>query len=274
MSEALSTRCIGFVGGGNMAEALVRGLLGAGATSTAQLRAADPSSQRRDHLMEQYGIKATADNDALARWADLLVIATKPNKVSAALKQVEAAVGNATLVVSIAAGVPTSAIEAALPAGARVVRAMPNTPALVLAGATGLAAGAHATPEDLAAAVALFRAVGRCVVVPEAGLDAVTGLSGSGPAYIMLLIEALADGGVQAGLTRDVALELAAQTVYGSAKLQLETGDHPAELKDRVTSPGGTTIAGLAALEDRGFRGAVIAAVAAATARSSELGRH
>jgi pyrroline-5-carboxylate reductase len=176
------------------------------------------------------------------------------------------------LVISVAAGAPTDALEARLPAGSRVVRAMPNTPATVLAGATAIAAGAHASEADLEVARELFEAVGRVVVLEESLLDAVTGLSGSGPAYIMLIIEALADGGVKVGLHRDTALILAAQTVFGSAKLLLESGEHPGRLKDMVTSPGGTAIAGLHTLESGGLRKTLIDAVEVATKRSLQLG--
>jgi pyrroline-5-carboxylate reductase len=255
-----------------MAEALVRGLLQAGAASTAQLRAADPSHERRDHLMEHYGIETSQDNAVLAAWADVLVFAVKPSVMDAALGEVAGALGGDELLLSIVAGVPIARIAARLGAERRIVRAMPNTAAIALAGASAVAAGPGALPEDLITAKAMFEAVGRCVVVPEKLLDAVTGLSGSGPAYVMLFIEALADGGVKAGLPRDVALTLAAQTVYGAAKLQLDSGEHPAVLKDRVTSPGGTTIAGLARLEAGGFRASVIDAVDAATQRSIQLG--
>jgi pyrroline-5-carboxylate reductase len=272
-SEALGQRQIGFVGGGNMAEALIRGLLESGACSTAAIRASDLSAARRDHLVQQYGIETTRDNAVLASWADLLVLAVKPQTMSAALVDTKPGLRAAdTLLVSIAAGVPTSRIEAEVGGDVRVVRVMPNTAAMVLESASAIAAGKFATDADVAAAVAMLDAVGRSVVVPEKALDAVTGLSGSGPAYVMLFIEALADGGVKAGLPRDVALTLAAQTVYGAAKLQIDSGEHPAVLKDRVTSPGGTTIAGLARLEDGSVRAAIIDAVAAATQRSTELG--
>jgi len=175
-------------------------------------------------------------------------------------------------VISVAAGATIARIATPLAAGVRIIRAMPNTPAMVLRGATALAGGPHATEDDMASAEAIFCAVGRCVRVPESAMDAVTGLSGSGPAYVMLFLEALADGGVRAGLPRDVALQLAAQTLLGSAALQLETGLHPGVLKDQVTSPGGTTIAGVAALEAGGLRAAVIDAVHAATARAAALG--
>ena len=176
------------------------------------------------------------------------------------------------LVVSIAAGVPIESLEARLPANTRVIRTMPNTASLALAGATAIAPGAHASEDDLAVARRLFEATGRVVVLDETLLDAVTGLSGSGPAYIMLIIEALADGGVKVGLHRDTALLLAAQTVFGSAKLLLETGEHPGRLKDMVTSPGGTAIAGLHTLEAGGLRTTLINAVESATHRSIELG--
>ena len=202
----------------------------------------------------------------------MVVIAVKPQIVDRILAPIAAALGEGDLVVSIAAGVPIEALEARLPAGARVVRTMPNTAAIALAGATAIAPGAHATAHDLEVARALFEAVGRCVVLDESLLDAVTGLSGSGPAYVMLMIEALADGGVKVGLGRDTALLLAAQTVYGAAKLQLETGEHPGRLKDMVTSPGGTAIAGLHTLEAGGLRRTLIDAVEVASMRSAELG--
>jgi pyrroline-5-carboxylate reductase len=270
-ATALGKRHIGFIGAGNMAEALVRGLLGSKAASTAGVRASDPSPLRRQGLLETYGVSTTDDNATLAQWADVLVLAVKPQVADQALASIAGSVGDA-LVISIAAGITTQRIEAALPKGTHVVRAMPNTAAMALAAATAVAPGRHAEPADLQLARSLFESVGRCVVVPEASLDAVTGLSGSGPAYVMLFIEALADGGVKAGLPRDVALMLAAQTVYGAAKLQLESGEHPAVLKDRVTSPGGTTIAGLGRLEAAGIRGALIDAVVAASERSRELG--
>lgn len=264
---------IGFVGGGNMAEALVRGLIESGAADAGAIRVCDPSGARREHLGERYGITTSDENATVAGWAELLVLAVKPQVMKAALDSIAPFVGQGALIVSIAAGVPIASIEAGLPKGCHVVRAMPNTAAIVRAGATAIAKGGAATDADLEMASALFEAVGQCVVVPEKLLDAVTGLSGSGPAYVMLVIEALADGGVHAGLPRAVAQTLAAQTVYGAAKLQIETGDHPGVLKDRVTSPGGTTIAGLAELEDHGVRGAFIDAVYAATERSKELGR-
>lgn len=265
-------RKIGFIGGGNMAGALIRGLLHSALVTPEQIRASDVKGDRLTELHTRYGIVAGDDNEALARWADVIVIAVKPQIVDRILQPIAAALNEGDLVISIAAGVPIDALEARLPTGARVVRAMPNTAAIALAGATAIAPGAHATQGDLDTAKALFDAVGRCVVLDESLLDAVTGLSGSGPAYVMLMIEALADGGVKVGLGRDTALLLAAQTVYGAAKLQLETGEHPGRLKDMVTSPGGTAIAGLHTLEAGGLRTTLIDAVEAASNRSIELG--
>lgn len=268
----MAGRKIGFIGGGNMAGALIRGLLDGKTVSADQIRASDVKPERLDELRGKFGIETTSDNEELGRWADVLVIAVKPQIVDRILAPVSAALNETDLVISIAAGVPLEALEARLPQGARVVRAMPNTAAIALAGATAIAAGSHATTGDLEVAKSLFDAVGRCVVLDESLLDAVTGLSGSGPAYVMLMIEALADGGVKVGLGRDTALLLAAQTVYGAAKLQLDTGEHPGRLKDMVTSPGGTAIAGLHTLEAGGLRRTLIDAVEAASKRSVELG--
>lgn len=268
----MTDRRIGFLGGGNMAEALIRGLLHSGMVASTQVRASDVKSERLAELGATHGIETTTDNEALARWANVVVIAVKPQIVDRVLGAVASGLSSDALVVSIAAGVPIEAIESRLPSGARVIRSMPNTAAIALAGATAIAPGSHATAEDLLVARAMFEAVGRCVTLDETLLDAVTGLSGSGPAYVMLMIEALADGGVKVGLGRDAALLLAAQTVYGSAKLQLETGEHPGRLKDMVTSPGGTAIAGLHTLESGGLRKTLIDAVEAAAKRSAELG--
>jgi pyrroline-5-carboxylate reductase len=268
----LSGHKIGFIGGGNMAGALLRGLLSSHAVEPSAVRASDVNEARRDELSAKYGIEVTDDNSAVAEWADVIVIAVKPQIVDRILAPIAAGVREGDLVVSIAAGVPIEALEARLPAGTRVVRTMPNTAAIALAGATAIAPGTHAEKVDIEVAKALFSAVGRCVVLDESLLDAVTGLSGSGPAYVMVMIEALADGGVKVGLGRDVALLLAAQTVYGAAKLQLETGEHPGRLKDMVTSPGGTAIAGLHTLEAGGLRRTLIDAVEAASNRSAELG--
>jgi pyrroline-5-carboxylate reductase len=263
---------IAFLGAGNMAEALVKGLLAAGTAAKDEIVCAEPRAERREELHARHGVAVTPSNLAAAQQGDLLVLCVKPLVVDALLDEVAPAVDARKLVVSIAAGVPIAAIARKLGAGARIIRTMPNTPALVGAGATALARGPHASEADLGQAVALFEAVGTAVVVEEHLLDAVTGLSGSGPAFVFLAIEALADGGVKMGLPRHVALALAAQTVVGAGRLVLETGDHPGKLKDQVTSPGGTTIAGVHALESAGFRAALIAAVEAATRRSRELG--
>jgi pyrroline-5-carboxylate reductase len=268
----MQSRRIGMLGAGNMAGALIRGLLASKSVTASQIVASDV---RADHLKEleaSYGIQTTGDNRKLAAMSDLVVLAVKPQVVDRVLDQMSDAFSPGTLLVSIAAGVPIRSLEARLPEHVRVVRAMPNTAAIALAGATGIAPGSRATQEDVDTTQTLFAAIGRSVVLDESLIDAVTGLSGSGPAYVMVMIEALADGGVKVGLHRDTALLLAAQTVYGSAKLLLETGEHPGRLKDMVTSPGGTAIAGLHTLESGGLRRTLIDAVDSATKRAIELG--
>lgn len=269
---ALKKKRIAILGTGNMGEALVKGLLRAGKTAPDSLVCSDPRAERREEIKQRYGVHVTGDNRAAAAQADLIVLAVKPQIIDVLLEEIAPSIDARKLVISIAAGVPIGAIARKLGAGVRIVRTMPNTPALVGAGATALARGPHATEADLEQALSLFEAVGVAVVVEEHHLDAVTGLSGSGPAFVFMAIEALADGGVKVGLARPVALALAAQAVMGSAKLVLETGEHPGRLKDQVTSPGGTSIAGVHALESAGFRAALIAAVEAATRRSEELG--
>jgi pyrroline-5-carboxylate reductase len=263
---------IGFIGAGNMAGALIKGLLCSKTVAAAEIMASDVRGDRLADLAREHGISTQTDNEALLAWADIVVLAVKPQVVDQVLSACGRTLRPVTLLVSIAAGVPIQAIESRLPEGSRVVRTMPNTAAMALAGATAIAPGTHASQADVATAREIFRAVGTAVVVDESLMDAVTGLSGSGPAYVMLVIEALADGGVKVGLPRETALQLAAQTVYGSAKLLLDTAEHPARLKDMVTSPGGTTIAGLHALEHGALRATLINAVEAATRRSAELG--
>lgn len=267
----MKTRTLGFIGAGNMASALIKGLLVAGVLPD-RIVASDVKGERLEQLGLVHGIRTTRDNHSLVREANVVVLSVKPQVIDKVLTEIGGEVRGEQLVISVAAGVPIDALEARLPARSRVVRAMPNTPATVQAGATAVAAGAHALEDDLRIARELFEAVGRVVVLDEALLDAVTGLSGSGPAYIMLIIEALADGGVKVGLHRDTALLLAAQTVFGSARLLLETGEHPGRLKDMVTSPGGTAIAGLHTLESGALRKTLIDAVEAATKRAAELG--
>lgn len=263
---------IAFLGTGNMAEALVKGLLRSGVAKEDEIICAEPRTARREEIATRYRVAVTADNLSAAEQAGIILLSVKPQTMDALLDEIAPAVDHGKLVVSIAAGISIAAIARKLGAGVRIVRTMPNTPALVGAGATALARGAHATDADLEEAKRLFEAVGIAHVVEEHHLDAVTGLSGSGPAFVFLVIEALADGGVKVGLARPVALALAAQTVLGSAKLILETGEHPGKLKDQVTSPGGTAIAGIHALEIGGLRAALIGAVEAATKRSHELG--
>lgn len=272
MTASPLAKKIAFLGAGNMAGALVRGLVSAGASAPSEILCTDVRRERLDELEKKHGVRTSKDNVESARWADVVVLATKPQVFDRLLPDVARGVRSDALVVSIAAGVPISAIEAKLPPGTRVVRTMPNTPCLVDAGATALAAGTHATDDDVALARRIFEAVGVTVVLDEVLLDAVTGLSGSGPAYVFLILEALADAGVKVGLHRDSALLLAAQTIFGSAKLLLETGEHPGRLKDMVTSPGGTAIAGLHTLEAGGLRTTLINAVESATARSKQLG--
>ncbi len=263
---------LGFIGAGNMAGALIKGLLHSGTVKADRIVASDVSPDRLAHLQKTHGIRTTTDNHELVRECDVIVLAVKPQAIDKVLGQMARDIEARHLVVSVAAGVPVVAIEGKLPAGTRLVRSMPNTAAIVLAGATAISAGTHANNADLEIARHIFEAVGRVVVLDESLLDAVTGLSGSGPAYVMLMIEALADGGVKVGLHRDTALLLAAQTVFGSAKLLLETGEHPGRLKDQVTSPGGTAIAGLHTLEAGGLRRTLIDAVEAATKRAAGLG--
>ena len=263
---------VGFLGAGNMAGALILGLIQSKAITPSRILASDVKKERLAHLSKTYGIHVTMDNHALVRDSEIVVLSVKPQVVDKVLSVIGPDIRKDQLVVSIAAGVPISALEARLPAGTRVVRTMPNVAALALAGATAISAGTHATQKDMRAATALFEAVGRVVTLDETLLDAVTGLSGSGPAYVMLMIDALADGGVKVGLHRDTALVLAAQTVFGAAKLLLDTGEHPGRLKDMVTSPGGTAIAGLHTLESGGLRRTLIDAVEVASKRAAELG--
>ncbi len=264
---------IGFLGAGKMATALAKGFVNAKLVKANQIFAADPFEPARKSFAAEVGAKAVAANLDVAKSATVLVLATKPDQVVAALAEISGAFTKNHLLISIAAGVTISKLEAALPGGARVVRVMPNTPALVGAGASGFALGKNAGGADAELAKKLLSAVGIAMQVKESLLDAVTGLSGSGPAYVYQFIEALSDGGVAAGLPRDVATKLAAQTVLGGAKMVLETGQHPGALKDQVTSPGGTTIEGLHELEKGKLRGTVMSAVRAATEKSKKLGQ-
>lgn len=264
-------KTVAFIGAGNMAGALIRGLIGTDTVPADRIIASDPDRARLDAMKAELGVRTFESNADALENADVVVLATKPQVFPQVLAGLGSALRPDALVVSIAAGISTRIIERALPDGARVVRTMPNTPALVGAGATGLAGGTHATEDDLAVAEALFESVGLCVRVPEAQIDAVTGLSGSGPAYVFAMIEALRDAGAREGLSEETAQRLAAQTILGAARLLLEGDESPETLRERVTSPGGTTRAGLDALEASGFAETLAGAVRAATRRSNEL---
>jgi pyrroline-5-carboxylate reductase len=267
------TEKIGVIGAGKIGSAIARGVIHAGLVAKEGVMASDVSEALRQSAVQELGIRATADNLELCGFADIVVLAVKPQIVDPVAREIAKKLGKNKLLVSVAAGVPLARIEAQLEPGARVVRVMPNIACVVGAGAAGYAAGAHAKTADLEKVGAILNCFGVGMAVEEKYLDAVTGLSGSGPAYVFLFMEALADGGVQVGLTRDVALKLAMQTVYGAARMALESTKHLGELKDEVTSPGGTTIAGIYAMEQKGFRGAVMDAVVSATKRSQELGK-
>ncbi len=263
---------LGFIGGGQMAAALIKGLIAKGVFSRDQILASDPSGKRRDYLEENFGIKTFSGNKEVIANSDYILLAVKPQVMSIVLEDISPAIKKEHLIISIAAGIGTKVLENGLPEGSRVVRVMPNTPALVQAGAAALCGGTCASEDDIALVKGILEAVGTAVVVPEGLMDAVTGLSGSGPAYVFTFIEGLIDAGVREGLPRPVAQELAVQTVLGSAILLKESGKHPAELTSMVTSPGGTTIAGLYGLEKGGLRAAIMDGVRLATERSKELG--
>jgi pyrroline-5-carboxylate reductase len=269
----MSISKIGFLGGGNMGEALIKGLI-KGAFPASDILVAEPVESRRALLAERYGVRTEAESSVVVAECNLIVLAIKPQIVGQVLPRlIEAFNENDKLLVSIAAGVTTGMLERFFDKSQRVVRAMPNTPALVGAGATALCPGHFASTEDLATARHLFETVGTVRGVSEEQMDAVTGLSGSGPAYVYTVIEALAAGGVLQGLPQETALALATQTVLGAARLVQESGEHPAVLRDKVCSPGGTTIAGVAVLEEKGLRAALIKAVCSAAQRSKELGK-
>jgi pyrroline-5-carboxylate reductase len=270
MSDASTVRW-GFIGAGKMATALARGMIRAGTATANSIVASDPLEATRAAIVQETGVSIAENNLDLVRQSQVIVLAVKPQSMAEVLEQIRPVVGADHLVISIAAGVTLTTIGAALGADRRIVRVMPNTPALVGEGASGYCMGPHVRPGDEEVVRSCLAAVGRAHRVPESMLDAVTGLSGSGPAFVYMIIEALSDGGVRVGLPRDIATALAAQTVLGAAKMVLETGLHPGVLKDQVTSPGGTTIAGLHALERGGLRSALIDAVQAATLRSAEL---
>jgi len=261
---------IGFIGSGKMASALLEGILQAGITAAPDVFVTDKFPAAAQALAEKTGAQARTTNAEVAGAAGTLILCVKPGDVPEALREAGNLEGK--LLISIAAGVRLSRLREWAAGGPRLIRVMPNTPALIGQGAAAYAGGDTATDADLAVAERIFGATGVVARVKEDLLDAVTGLSGSGPAYVYTVIESLADGGVLMGLPREIALRLASQTVLGAAAMVLKTGLHPAQLRDQVASPGGTTIAGLEALEDAGLRAALIAAVRAATERSGELG--
>ncbi len=263
---------IGLVGGGQMGEALVRGIVESGLVPAERIMVAEPFAERRQYLKSAYHIRVTESSSKLAGSCNVVILAVKPQIMKSLLARYRNDLGTSHLVISIAAGITLAQLEKGLGARMRIIRVMPNTPALVLAGASALSGNSNVSKEDMAVGQQIFSAVGTSVEVPEDLLDAVTGLSGSGPGYVFTFIEAMIDGGVLAGIPRPVAEQLVLQTVYGSAKLALESGEPAAVLKGRVTSPGGTTITGLQVMEEAGLRGTVMTAIEAATARSRELG--
>ncbi len=262
---------IGFIGGGAMAGSLLAGLSGSGAVAPRDLYVSDVNGERLEQLRESLNINTLCDNGKLVRLTDVVVLAVKPGVVLPVLMEAAGSFKAGQTVISIAAGISVKKLESAAGGNAALVRVMPNTPALVGAGVSAVCPGTGARREDVERALAIFGAVGRAVEVSESMMDAVTGLSGSGPAYMFVILEALADAGVRMGLPRDVASLLAAQTMMGSAKMMLETGRHPGQLKDMVTTPGGTTVEGLYVMESRGIRGIMMGTVEAATGRSREI---
>jgi len=268
-----SNLTIGFLGAGKMATALAKGFIQAKLVTAQQVIASDPVEAARAAFAREVGAKTTGFNPDVVNFASVLVLSVKPDQVDSVLGEISRQVVERHLLISIAAGIPLERLESNLSELARVIRVMPNTPALVGCSASAFALGKSATVEDGQLAQKLFSAVGVAYQVKESLLDAVTGLSGSGPAYAYLMIEALSDGGVAVGLPRDVATRLAAQTLLGSAKMVLETGLHPGALKDMVTSPGGTTIEGIHELEKGMVRGALMNAVRAATNKAKKLGQ-
>ncbi|MFV0439344.1 MAG: pyrroline-5-carboxylate reductase [Desulfopila sp.] len=270
----LKNKKIGFIGGGNMGEALVSGLVQSAAAPAANIICSDVREEPLTELKRKYGINTTTDNVEVARESEIIIYATKPQILASVLKETAMVLDRSKLIISIAAGVPLAAIQAGLGKELRLIRVMPNICAFVKESATAIAAGKRVEKGDVELAKAIFDSVGISVFIQENTLmDAFTGLSGSGPAYVFLIIDAMADAGVKMGLSRKDSLLLSTQTVLGSAKLLLESKEHPGQLKDRVTSPGGTSIAGIHTLEQGGLRTTIMDAVEAATNRSRELGK-
>lgn len=269
----LQNKKIGFIGAGKMGAALVGGMLKAKAFSSNDIYVSDLYEPSLDTLHRDFGVNVSTDNKVTVGNADIVILAVKPQILEPVMAGIKNDITHDKLVISIAAGVHLATLEANLPEGARVVRVMPNIAATVSEAASAICPGTNATKDDAKTAFEIFSLVGSAVQVPENLMDAVTGLSGSGPAYIFQIIEAMADGGVHEGLDRASALRLAAQTVIGAGRMVLETGTHPGELKDMVTSPAGTTIQGIRVMEEYGVRAALMNAVIESTARSKELGK-
>ncbi|MCD6152510.1 MAG: pyrroline-5-carboxylate reductase [Syntrophobacterales bacterium] len=268
----LKGKRVSIIGGGNMGEVIASGVISSNLVSIETLVISDSAEERLIYLKKKYQVRTMRNNTEAAQYADIVILAVKPQNIEKVLEEITDSVDKTKLIVSIAAGISTKVIEGYLKKGIHVIRAMPNIPALISEGATALAAGDKATDDDLELVRQIFDSIGITVIVKEELMDAVTGLSGSGPAYVFIIIEALSDAGVKMGLTRNTALRLAAQTVVGAARLCLKGDKHPAQLKDMVTSAGGTTIAGVKALEDGRLRGTLMSAVEVATIRSKELG--
>jgi len=269
----LNNKIIAIIGTGNMGDALVSGLIGSGSSKPKNIICSDVRKEKLDQIKSRYKVRTTTSNLKAVSEADIVIYAVKPQLMAAVLNETGKKLDMSKLVISIAAGVPLAAMESCVDKNMRLIRVMPNIAAAVKEAATAIAAGEHATKEDVELAMEIFNSIGSCIFLKENYLmDAITGLSGSGPAYIFLIVDALADAGVKMGLSRQDSLFLAAQTVLGAAKLLIETQEHPGQLKDKVTSPGGTAIAGLATLESGGLRTTLINAVEAATNRSKELG--
>jgi pyrroline-5-carboxylate reductase len=269
----LNDKKIAILGVGNMGEALVSGLIGSKSSAPKNIICTDVRQSKLDEIKSTYNVRTTGNNLQAVTEADIIIYAVKPQILATVLIETAPKLDTSKLIISIAAGVPLAAMETCVKKDLRLIRVMPNIAAAVKEAATAIAAGDHATQEDIKLAIEIFSSIGKCIFLKENELmDATTGLSGSGPAYIFLIVDALADAGVKVGLSRQDALFLAAQTVLGAAKLLMETQEHPGQLKDKVTSPGGTAIAGLATLESGGLRTTLIDAVEAATNRSKELG--
>jgi len=269
----LNSKQIAFIGAGNMAEALIKGLLKSHTLAPEAVTASDVLAERRQFMEATYGIRTTEANRPLVTAADVIVLAIKPQVAAEVLATIAPVTGPDKLIISIVAGLTNATMAKALGQGTRIIRTVPNTPVFVGDGMVAIASDGPAQAEDYATSQALFDPVARTALMPEKLLDAALGVSGSGPAYVFLMIEALADGGVKMGLPRPTAITLAAQTLLGAARMCLESGRHPAQLKDMVTSPAGTTIAALHHMEEAGVRAALIGAVEAATLRAQELGR-